>query len=163
MPPPPPPSGQSSAPEQPVASSSTASPERPRGRKRTRGPAQPAAPAHTLVVNRNRNQARSPTPPARIIKSTYGGNLFTVEDILYLKKYIDYCQDQGLVLSLREICERIAVKVWPGLSFVQISPTDFVLHLGSTMNLVNVEINFLLVYAMMLLPAFPWVMRILHK
>ncbi len=30
---------------------------------------------------------------------------------MYLKKYIDYCQEQGLVLSLREICERIAVKV----------------------------------------------------
>ncbi|KAJ3533852.1 hypothetical protein NMY22_g7167 [Coprinellus aureogranulatus] len=29
---------------------------------------------------------------------------------MYLKKYIDYCQEQGLVLSLREICERIAVK-----------------------------------------------------
>lgn len=63
------------------------------------------------------------------MKSTYGGNLFTADDVLYLKKYIDYCQDQGLVLrlvarklsnrvvlihpidSLREICERIAIKV----------------------------------------------------
>jgi hypothetical protein len=37
--------------------------------------------------------------------------LFTHEDIEYLKKYIDYCVAQGLVLSLREICERVAVKV----------------------------------------------------
>lgn len=78
-------------------------------------------------MNRKRPPARSPTPPARVIKSTYGGNLFTAEDVLYLKKYIDYCQEQGLVLrfvlhfqyvqsqshfdvSLREICERIAIK-----------------------------------------------------
>ncbi|THV05106.1 hypothetical protein K435DRAFT_137091 [Dendrothele bispora CBS 962.96] len=54
--------------------------------------------------------ARSPTPPSRVIKSTYGGNLFTADDVLYLKRYIEYCQEQGLVLSLREICERIAVK-----------------------------------------------------
>lgn len=58
----------------------------------------PAAPAATLVVNRRQVPARSPTPPARIIKSTYGGNLFTAEDVLYLKHYIDYCQEQGLVL-----------------------------------------------------------------
>lgn len=57
----------------------------------------PAAPASSLVVNRN-GTARSPTPPSRIIKSTYGGNLFTADDVLYLKKYIDYCRDQGLVL-----------------------------------------------------------------
>ncbi|KZO93390.1 hypothetical protein CALVIDRAFT_257350 [Calocera viscosa TUFC12733] len=54
--------------------------------------------------------ARSPTPPTRIMKSTFGGNLFTSEDILYLKKYIDYCQQQGLILSLREICERLAIR-----------------------------------------------------
>ncbi|KIM45447.1 hypothetical protein M413DRAFT_66281 [Hebeloma cylindrosporum] len=84
-------------------------PERTRGRKRTRTQPPPAAPAASLVVNRN-PPARSPTPPTRIIKSTYGGNLFTAEDVLYLKRYIDYCQDQCLVLSLREICERIAVK-----------------------------------------------------
>ncbi|KAG8907436.1 hypothetical protein FRB99_004231 [Tulasnella sp. 403] len=53
---------------------------------------------------------RSPTPPSRIVKSTYGGNLFTTEDIEYLKKYIDWCVDMGLVLSLREICERLAIK-----------------------------------------------------
>lgn len=29
----------------------------------------------------------------------------------YLHRYIDYCQDQALVLSLREICERVAQKV----------------------------------------------------
>ncbi|KAF9479061.1 hypothetical protein BDN70DRAFT_913361 [Pholiota conissans] len=83
--------------------------EKTRGRKRTRVQPAPAAPAASLVVNRN-PPARSPTPPTRVIKSTYGGNLFTADDVLYLKKYIDYCQDQCLVLSLREICERIAVK-----------------------------------------------------
>lgn len=70
-----------------------------------------APPASTLVANRKNPAARSPTPPTRVIKSTYGGNLFTVDDVMYLKKYIDYCQEQGLVLSLREICERIAIKV----------------------------------------------------
>ncbi|KAL0574704.1 hypothetical protein V5O48_007262 [Marasmius crinis-equi] len=84
--------------------------ERSRGRKRTRTALNlPAAPPSSLVVNRN-PPARSPTPPTRVIKSTYGGNLFTADDIEYLKKYIDYCQEQGLVLSLREICERIAIK-----------------------------------------------------
>ncbi|KNZ80277.1 hypothetical protein J132_06703 [Termitomyces sp. J132] len=80
-----------------------------RGRKRTRAQPTPATPAAALVANKN-PPARSPTPPSRVIKSTYGGNLFTSDDVLYLKKYIDYCQEQGLVLSLREICERIAVK-----------------------------------------------------
>ncbi|KAF7976074.1 hypothetical protein HWV62_7630 [Athelia sp. TMB] len=84
--------------------------DKPRGRKRNRTQPTPAAPASTLVANRRQGPARSPTPPSRIIKSTYGGNLFTAEDVLYLKQYIDYCQEQGLVLSLREICERIAVK-----------------------------------------------------
>ncbi|KXN90810.1 hypothetical protein AN958_03464 [Leucoagaricus sp. SymC.cos] len=83
--------------------------DRPRGRKRTRTQPPPAAPASSLVVNKN-TAARSPTPPSRIIKSTYGGNLFTADDVYYLKKYIDYCRDQGLVLSLREICERIAIR-----------------------------------------------------
>lgn len=49
-------------------------------------------------MNRRHPPARSPTPPTRVIKSTYGGNLFTSDDVLYLKKYIDYCQEQGLVL-----------------------------------------------------------------
>ncbi|KAF8639576.1 hypothetical protein AX17_001478 [Amanita inopinata Kibby_2008] len=83
--------------------------DKPRGRKRARGQSTPAMPASALVINRN-PPARSPTPPTRVIKSTYGGNLFTAEDVMYLKKYIDYCQEQGLVLSLREICERIAIK-----------------------------------------------------
>ncbi|CAL1707063.1 unnamed protein product [Somion occarium] len=87
-----------------------AAPEPSRGRKRTRTQPQPAPPAATLVVNRRNAPARSPTPPTRVIKSTFGGNLFTSDDIEYLKKYIDYCQEQGLVLSLREICERVAVK-----------------------------------------------------
>ncbi|KIP06616.1 hypothetical protein PHLGIDRAFT_90682 [Phlebiopsis gigantea 11061_1 CR5-6] len=98
----------------PEAGPSNAEPSREetpaRGRKRTRTQPQPAPPASTLVMNRRNPPARSPTPPSRVIKSTYGGNLFTSEDVLYLKKYIDYCQEQGLVLSLREICERIAVK-----------------------------------------------------
>lgn len=88
----------------------TAATEKPRGRKRMRSQATPAAPPSTLVLNRKNPPARSPSPPTRVIKSTYGGNLFTSDDVLYLKKYIDYCQEQGLVLSLREICERIAVK-----------------------------------------------------
>ncbi|KAG6832839.1 hypothetical protein H0H87_000193 [Tephrocybe sp. NHM501043] len=97
-----------------TAGPSTAPPEptEKRGRKRTRTQVSvppPATPATVLVANKN-PPARSPTPPSRVIKSTYGGNLFTSDDVLYLKKYIDYCQEQGLVLSLREICERIAVK-----------------------------------------------------
>lgn len=81
-----------------------------RGRKRARAQPQPAPPASTLVMNRRNPPTRSPTPPTRVIKSTYGGNLFTADDVMYLKRYIEYCQEQGLVLSLREICERIAVK-----------------------------------------------------
>ncbi|OSD04039.1 hypothetical protein PYCCODRAFT_1387675 [Trametes coccinea BRFM310] len=84
--------------------------EKPRGRRRTKAQPRPAPPASTLVANRRNPPARSPTPPTRVIKSTYGGNLFTSDDILYLKRYIDYCQEQGLVLSLREICERVAIK-----------------------------------------------------
>lgn len=85
--------------------------ERTRGRKKSRPPhAMPAPPASSLVAKPRNPPARSPTPPTRVIKSTYGGNLFTGDDIEYLKKYIDYCQAQGLVLSLREICERVAVK-----------------------------------------------------
>ncbi|KAF8876709.1 hypothetical protein CPB84DRAFT_1795712 [Gymnopilus junonius] len=80
-----------SAPPPPSAEAS----ERPRGRKRTRT---------------QESSSSFPNTPTRVIKSTYGGNLFTADDVLYLKKYIDYCQDQCLVLSLREICERIAVK-----------------------------------------------------
>ena len=59
---------------------------------------QPAPPTSSLVVSRGQGTVRSPTPPTRVIKSTYGGNLFTADDVLYLKKYIDYCQEQGLVL-----------------------------------------------------------------
>lgn len=55
---------------------------------------------------------RSPSPPSRIVRSTYGGNLFTAEDISYLRNYIEWCVDMGLVLSLREICERLAIKVF---------------------------------------------------
>ncbi|KAI0743774.1 hypothetical protein C8Q80DRAFT_1183068 [Daedaleopsis nitida] len=101
------PSNPNPNPEQPPADSSEKS---TRGRKRNKLPQQPAPPATSLVANRRNPPTRSPTPPTRVIKSTYGGNLFTSDDILYLKRYIDYCQEQGLVLSLREICERIAVK-----------------------------------------------------
>ncbi|RDB16915.1 hypothetical protein Hypma_002405 [Hypsizygus marmoreus] len=91
------------------SSTPSAEPTEKRGRKRIRTQPTPATPAASLVMNKNPPE-RSPTPPLRVIKSTYGGNLFTSDDVLYLKKYIDYCQEQGLVLSLREICERIAVK-----------------------------------------------------
>ncbi|KAI0695545.1 hypothetical protein BC835DRAFT_1414829 [Cytidiella melzeri] len=114
-PPPPPPPSAPAAPEpepmaEPVPSDQSPLDEPPRGRKRVRQHQPGAPPASTLVANRKNPMARSPTPPSRVIKSTYGGNLFTVDDVMYLKKYIDYCQEQGLVLSLREICERIAVK-----------------------------------------------------
>ncbi|CCM00419.1 uncharacterized protein FIBRA_02449 [Fibroporia radiculosa] len=91
-------------------SSTQADPSDKRGRKRVRAQPQPAPPASSLVANRRNPPARSPTPPTRVIKSTYGGNLFTADDVEYLRKYIEYCQEQGLVLSLREICERVAVK-----------------------------------------------------
>ncbi|KAG9050624.1 hypothetical protein FS837_003723 [Tulasnella sp. UAMH 9824] len=64
----------------------------------------------TSLVPARAPPRRSPTPPARVVKSTYGGNLYTAEDINYLKKYINWCVDMGLVLSLREICERLAIK-----------------------------------------------------
>ena len=69
-----------------------------RGRKRTKTHHQPAPHASELVAKARNAPARSPTPPTRVIKSTYGGNLFTSDDIEYLKRYIDYCQEQGLVL-----------------------------------------------------------------
>ncbi|KAJ7045479.1 hypothetical protein C8F04DRAFT_1064928 [Mycena alexandri] len=96
----------------PEAGPSTLPPEpaeQTRGRKRARPTSTPTALPASLVANRN-PPARSPTPPTRVVKSTYGGNLFTADDVMYLKKYIDYCHEEGLVLSLREICERIAVK-----------------------------------------------------
>ncbi|CAG7853782.1 SubName: Full=Uncharacterized protein {ECO:0000313/EMBL:CCA68050.1} [Serendipita indica DSM 11827] len=63
-----------------------------------------------LALKTSGRPARSPTPPTRVVKSMYGGNLFTEDDVQYLKRYIDYCQEQGLLLSLREICERLAAK-----------------------------------------------------
>lgn len=114
------PSNTADAESVPAAEPSTSTPtetDKARGRKRAK--TQPAPPASSLVVSRGQGTARSPTPPTRVIKSTYGGNLFTADDVLYLKKYIDYCQEQGLVLSLREICERVAVKARN--SFVLIS------------------------------------------
>ncbi|KIJ49439.1 hypothetical protein M422DRAFT_27806 [Sphaerobolus stellatus SS14] len=102
------PSNQPSAPA--VTSPAEPGPSQPpRGRKRTRqsqsGPVNPSA-----LVPPKGPPARSPTPPTRVLKSTYGGNLYTADDVEYLKKYIDYCQNQGHVLSLREICEKIALK-----------------------------------------------------
>ncbi|KAF7315407.1 Phytanoyl-CoA dioxygenase [Mycena indigotica] len=93
----------------PEAGPSTPPTDKTRGRKRARTVATPAPPASSLVAN-SRLPARSPSPPTRVVKSTYGGNLFTSDDVVYLKKYIKYCHESGLVLSLREICERIAVK-----------------------------------------------------
>lgn len=110
---------------------SSKAPEK-RGRKRTRTVPQPAPPAATLVVTKRNPNARSPTPPSRVVKSTYGGNLFTPEDIEYLRKYIQYCQDQGLVLSLREICERIAVKVNTPCSFCHLALSLTLCSLGSS-------------------------------
>ncbi|KAI6125802.1 hypothetical protein EV401DRAFT_1885878 [Pisolithus croceorrhizus] len=92
----------------------TATAEKPRGRKRVRSQATPAAPPSTLVLNRKNPPARSPSPPTRVIKSTYGGNLFTSDDVLYLKKYIDYCQEQGLVLrfySWRRYCNKHQIRL----------------------------------------------------
>lgn len=43
---------------------------------------------------------RSPTPPTRAVSSIHGGNMYTVEDVNYLKKYIDYCRDMGWMLRL---------------------------------------------------------------
>ncbi|KAG0692236.1 ABC transporter transmembrane region 2-domain-containing protein [Suillus ampliporus] len=62
----------------------------------------PAAPPSALVLNCQNLPAHSPTPPTRTIKSTYRGNLFTSDDVLYLKRYIDYCQEQGLVLRSQD-------------------------------------------------------------
>ncbi|TRM69276.1 hypothetical protein BD626DRAFT_473536 [Schizophyllum amplum] len=53
---------------------------------------------------------RSPTPPNTVQVSRFGGNTFTDEDKQYLDKYIQYCLDAGILLSLREICERVALK-----------------------------------------------------
>ncbi|CAE6535410.1 unnamed protein product [Rhizoctonia solani] len=88
--------------------------EEPRGRKRTRSGRTRNVLSEKVdpqkLVSARGPPARSPDPPARVIKSTHGGNLFTADDVQYLKSYIEYCQNQGLVLSLREICERLAVK-----------------------------------------------------
>lgn len=69
-----------------------------RGRKRTRSTAHSGPINPSSLVPPKGPPARSPTPPTRVLKSTYGGNLYTADDVEYLKKYIDYCQDQGLVL-----------------------------------------------------------------
>ncbi|KAG8741937.1 hypothetical protein FRC10_002248 [Ceratobasidium sp. 414] len=88
--------------------------ESQRGRKRTRSGRVRNALSEKVdpqkLVSARGPPTRSPDPPARVIKSTHGGNLFTSDDVEYLKAYIEYCQNQGLVLSLREICERLAVK-----------------------------------------------------
>ncbi|KAG6889223.1 hypothetical protein C0992_005967, partial [Termitomyces sp. T32_za158] len=76
-------------------------PTEKRGRKRMRAQAAPATPAAALVVNKN-PPARSPTPPSRVIKSTYGGNLFTSDDVLYLKKFYSwrrYCNKHQIRLG----------------------------------------------------------------
>ena len=88
-------------------------PRRTRGRTKVRNINQSGA---RINVKATAPFTRSPTPPTRIVKSTYGGNLFTEEDVEYLRKYMAYCQEQGVLLSLREICERLAVRVCPDLS-----------------------------------------------
>ncbi|CEL57946.1 hypothetical protein RSOLAG1IB_02691 [Rhizoctonia solani AG-1 IB] len=104
-------------PENPSQSPEPAEPEEeeePRGRKRTRSGRTRNVLSEKVdpqkLVSARGPPARSPDPPARVVKSTHGGNLFTADDVQYLKSYIEYCQNQGLVLSLREICERLAVK-----------------------------------------------------
>ncbi|KAF8762023.1 BRCT domain, a BRCA1 C-terminus domain [Rhizoctonia solani] len=106
-----------SQPENPSQSPEPAEPEEeeePRGRKRTRSGRTRNVLSEKVdpqkLVSARGPPARSPDPPARVVKSTHGGNLFTADDVQYLKSYIEYCQNQGLVLSLREICERLAVK-----------------------------------------------------
>ncbi|KAG9120573.1 hypothetical protein FRC07_003878, partial [Ceratobasidium sp. 392] len=88
--------------------------ENQRGRKRTRSGRTRSALSEKVdpqkLVSARGPPAHSPDPPTRVIKSTHGGNLFTADDVEYLQAYIEYCQNQGLVLSLREICERLAVK-----------------------------------------------------
>ncbi|KAG8836367.1 hypothetical protein FRC17_005653 [Serendipita sp. 399] len=90
-----------------IAVQGSPSAKRNRGRTRTRNTQK--APSK-LTLKTLVPTARSPSPPTRVVKSTYGGNLFTDEDVEYLKRYIEYCQQQGLLLSLREICERLATK-----------------------------------------------------
>jgi hypothetical protein len=91
---------------------------RERVRRRPRISAQSLYAGEMMVVPRRGPPERSPSPPTKVVKSTYGGNLFTPEDVVYLKKYIDYCNRQGQVLSLREICERIAVRVRQLVHFI---------------------------------------------
>lgn len=117
-PPPPPPPPQL---QQPQAGPSTgdaeldAQPAASKKRKRTKSGAakqrRAESPQDTasLIVPRAPH-ARSPTPPTQVLKSSFGGNHFTQADVDYLNKYIQYCQDQGQPLSLREICEKVAEK-----------------------------------------------------
>ncbi|KZS98421.1 hypothetical protein SISNIDRAFT_448644 [Sistotremastrum niveocremeum HHB9708] len=87
---------------------------RSRKRKRVEDPPQSTPPSVEPLASRlvtpRAPLMRSPSPPTRVLRSTHGGNLFTEEDITYLQRYIDYCQNHGLTLSLREICERVAIK-----------------------------------------------------
>lgn len=97
------PSSTAAAPQSPAAAPPDPTPSAPttqtyRGRKRTRSTANAGPVNPSSLVPPKKPPARSPTPPTRILKSTYGGNLYTSDDVEYLKKYIDYCQDQGLVL-----------------------------------------------------------------
>ncbi|KZV62604.1 hypothetical protein PENSPDRAFT_246209 [Peniophora sp. CONT] len=84
-------------------------PELPRGRKRKR-----PAPASTQPSFSNCTTAqapsRSPTPPTLIIPSPYGGHVFTPDDHAYLTRYIAYCSATGQILSLKEVCDKVAKK-----------------------------------------------------
>jgi hypothetical protein len=83
--------------------------ERQRGRKRSR--------AEALVATNRNPRDRSPTPPTRVVKSQYGGNVFTQEEyafsalflpfdltqfaddsVEYLNRYVAYIQRQGLMM-----------------------------------------------------------------
>jgi hypothetical protein len=86
--PPAPPPAEEPAPAPVSNAPSTA--DKPRARKRTRN--EGVAP-----IVRNPHE-RSPTPPSRVVKSQYGGNVFTQEDVDYLKRYIEHIQQQGLVM-----------------------------------------------------------------
>ncbi|KAF9516635.1 hypothetical protein BS47DRAFT_1340515 [Hydnum rufescens UP504] len=82
--------------------------DRPRGRKRKRTPEPPTD--ASLLVRPTAPARRSPTPPKQSVTSSRGGNRFTQADVTYLHKYINYCRDMGHMLSLREICEKLAIK-----------------------------------------------------